>query len=329
MMSATAGLAMSLLPGCGQTRNFTQSNAAPPVAGSAPEPDIAIPEPLAKQPASTEDRERKPAAVGAVSKPEPVPAQVASRDLKPPPPVAVATIQEPTETTTAKPAVVQPSAPTKEVRLIEDRLVSALRCYLNKRPDEAINWLKDYDKTTQELLLVLLPLAARLTEGGLQTNNPQEMKITVEQFEDIIKILSSKAPFSAEHMCFCRTVKEFGSYKKIPGEQVFHPDDRVDVYVEFKNFSTVWNGQNHCIRLASRIEIRDYGKHFCWEPSSPLRNDPDFSSTPRHDYHRVYSLTIPHIPPGSYTLLLHVTDLPTGRSTEVTADFQVAPARGL
>jgi hypothetical protein len=258
-----------------------------------------------------------------------VPAQVVSRDLKPPPHVAVATIQEPKETTTVTPAVVQPPAPGKEVKLIEDRLVLALRCYLNKRPDEAITWLKDYDKTTQELLLVLLPLAARLTEGGLQTNNPQEMKIVVDQLEEAIKIFRSRAPFRMENMCFCRSVKEFGSYKRIPGEQVFHPDDRVTVYVEFKNFSTVGIGQDHCIRLASRIEIRDYGNHFRWEPSSPLRNEPDFSSTPRHDYHRVYSVTIPHIPPGSYTLLLHVTDLPTGRWTEVTADFQVAPARGL
>jgi hypothetical protein len=256
---------------------------------------------------------------------EPVEAQAVSRDLTPPAPIAVASIPVPKEVPAPIPAA--RTAPATELKLVEDPLVSAMRCYLNKRPDEALTYLKRYDKTTQELLLVLLPLVARLTEGGLQTSNPQEIKLVVEQMEDVTNNLRSRAPFRAEHMCFCSKVEKFGSYRKLSGDQVFHPGDPVQVYVEFKNFSSVFNGQDHCIRLISRLEIRDYSKRLSWREDFPNRDKPDYSRTPRHDFHKVYFFNIPHIPPGLYTLLLHVTDLPTGRSTEITADFQVGPSR--
>jgi hypothetical protein len=130
-------------------------------------------------------------------------------------------------------------------------------------------------------------------------------------------------------MCLCDTVDKFGSYLKVTGERIFHPGERMTVYVEFKNFSSTRYGQDYCIRLASRLEIRDYSKHDVWKPDPPILDRPDISHTLRHDFHKVYFFKMPNIPPGSYTLLLHVTDLPTGRSTEVTADFQVAPARGI
>jgi hypothetical protein len=109
------------------------------------------------------------------------------------------------------PAPAARTTPATELKLVEDPLVSALRCYLNKRPDEALTLLKRYDKSTQELLLLLLPLVARVAEGGTQANNPQEIKVVVDQMEDVTSNLRTRAPFSAEDMSCCSNVEKFGS----------------------------------------------------------------------------------------------------------------------
>src|SRR5205807_2620336 len=53
-------------------------------------------------------------------------------------------------------------------------LVAALRCYLDRRPGDAIKWLERYERPNQDLLVGLLPLAARLTEGNLEKATPEE-----------------------------------------------------------------------------------------------------------------------------------------------------------
>jgi hypothetical protein len=223
----------------------------------------------------------------------------------------------------------QPPPASAELKLVEDPLVSALRCYLNKRPHEAVNWLDRYDKSTQEVLLTLLPVVAQATQGGPRKSSPDEMTMMQSQLEGLANALRPKARLLADHLCLCWNVEKFGVYKKIADDYVLHPGDPVQVYVEFKNFSSVWDGCFHCIRLASRLEIRDYRRNFVWTPKFPNRDSVDRSLTPRHDFYKVYFFDIPrHIPPGLYTLFLQVTDLPTGRTCDVTVDFQVGVAHG-
>ena len=50
---------------------------------------------------------------------------------------------------------------TPEIRAkqpLEPPLVSALRCFMDKRPTEAADYLRGYDKASQDLLLCMLPL---------------------------------------------------------------------------------------------------------------------------------------------------------------------------
>ena len=208
VVSAVAGLTTSLLPACAQMRNCTQPASAPLSASAAPDLAGAIPGPLTK--VSTPFAEPRPAAPPEDSAgPAPVPARTVSRDLTPPAPLAVASIPVPAEMPAPAPAA--RTTPATELKLVEDPLVSALRCYLNKRPDEALTLLKRYDKSTQELLLLLLPLVARVAEGGTQANNPQEIKVVVDQMEDVTSNLRTRAPFSAEDMSCCSNVEKFGS----------------------------------------------------------------------------------------------------------------------
>jgi hypothetical protein len=243
--------------------------------------------------------------------------------VDPTPPVTLASRETPL------PALPSASGSQAEPRLIEDPLVLALRSYINKRPEEALTVLKRYDKTTQELLLTLLPLVARLAEGGLLSGNSHEVAVAIQQMDDVRRMLSTHAPFEARQMCFCSHVDGFGAYRRIPDEHVFQPGEPVIVYVEFKNFTSPWNGRMYAIRLGSQLEIRDYRNNLAWRQDFPLRDKEDLSRTQRHDFHKVYLFDIPrHIPPGAYTLVLHVTDLPTGRACQATADFQVGGNRG-
>jgi hypothetical protein len=220
-------------------------------------------------------------------------------------------------------------------KLTEDPpLVAALRCYLNRKPAEAVIWLERYDRINQDLLLCLLPLVTRLTETGLEKSDSRDLAIIIAQLERLLTLIRPSAQLIIEKMCFCDLVEKFGVYHTLGEDHAFHPGELIQVYVELQNFSSFLVSEKEInkrygIRLASRMEIRNYNGDLVehWDLKDNQR--PDESSAPRHDFFINYRLQVPlNIPPGAYTLHLVVTDVPTKRKAERTLDFRVTNARG-
>jgi hypothetical protein len=206
----------------------------------------------------------------------------------------------------------------------EAPVVAALRCCLAKQPAEAVAFVEGFDKPNQELLLALLPLAARLSEGNLARAKPEEISAILGQLNSVMAPLRPLAALAITKMCFCRWIEKFGSFELFPPQHSFRPTTLVQVYVELQNFTIEGNGPIYRTRLASSVRIRDIHNQVVWRQDFP-EGQPDLSHTPRHDYFLNCSFRVPDLPPGPYTLSIQVIDVPTRRTAERVLDFCVAP----
>lgn len=224
----------------------------------------------------------------------------------------------------------------------EEPLVEALRCLVDKRPEEALALLRQYDQLNQDMLLSLLALSVRLTQGSLDQANSQEVAHVLEQLNSLSATLRSRAALSVEKMCFCRTITRFGAYDPLPQEHQFQagkedkPGERVLLYVELQNFASLSRGSHYETELATRLELRDLRDNRVWVKDFPAEQ-PDRSHTLRHDYFIAYRFWVPaQIPPGLYTLWVEVRDITGNRGKEVpphriarrSLQFRVAPSQG-
>lgn len=217
-------------------------------------------------------------------------------------------------------------------------LLAALRCFLDKRPEDAVSRLKGFEQANQEMLLSLLPLAARLTEGSVNRMNTQEMGALLDGLNQIQTNLQPHAPLAIQKICFCRAIATFGVYEPLPPEHRFRRGDRVQVYVELRNFTSqeikLPSGYSkHVIDLVSSAEILDVAGNKAWpHPIVFQRKGPkaDESLTRRQDYFDNYGFYVPDIPPGLYTLWIQVEDRGTNppRTVRGSLDFHVTNLPG-
>src|SRR5947207_883028 len=130
----------------------------------------------------------------------------------------------------------------------EEPLVTALRCYLNKHPADAIEALKRYDKPNQDVLIGLVPLAAGLTERNVTDATPQDLAHLLDRINNAVTPLRPRAALDIEKICFCREIKTFGVYDPWPEDHAFQagvedrPGELVQVYVELRNFTSEVQG---------------------------------------------------------------------------------------
>jgi hypothetical protein len=215
----------------------------------------------------------------------------------------------------------------------EEPLVAALRCYLDKRPAEAVEHLKACDRADQEALLCLLPLAVRLSEGSLERARPEEMAEMVDGLRGVETSLEKRAALRIEKMRFCRQVRAFGDYEPIEsGQAAFEAGSNgqagelMQVYVEVRNFASEAQGPFQVTRLASRAEIRDYA-HGKTVKRINFDAYTDRCRSPRQDYFIRYSFRVPaDLPPGPYVLWIFVEDVlarPARPAAEKSLDFRV------
>jgi hypothetical protein len=266
---------------------------------------------------SAADLPTTPAAKAPAREPSTLLEQTGANELVPPP-------KAPKLEQTAPPELApQPVAFTaRDKKAAESPLLKALRCYMDNRPDEAIQWLGKYDKTCQDLLLTILPLAVTLTEPNALKNDRQEVNVAVSQLCRMEEILRARASLGIGKLCFCSVIKGYGNYKPLPAEYGLRVGDRVQLYAEIKNFSVLPEGDYYAVRLASHVDILKFNG----ELAKQLGFDdsvPELSHTARHDFFNNYTFIVPRIPAGLYTLKLHVKDVPTGRTAEKTIDFRV------
>jgi hypothetical protein len=210
----------------------------------------------------------------------------------------------------------------------DEPLVVALRELLNRHPAEALEQLRQYDPTDQELLRCLLPLAAHVARGGLEHAAPGEVSDVLDQLHGLERSLAPRAALRIDKMCFCRQIEDFGKYTRLPEDHAFsagledQPGELVQVYVELRNFASEPSGPTHKMRLASTVEIFDYHGQRVWGKFFP--SQPDLSRTPRQDYYINYRFCVPpRLPPGSYILWIQVKDL-TGQPGEDVPAHRIA-----
>jgi hypothetical protein len=249
------------------------------------------------------------------------------RSLEPPGPVKAGA---PAEPATDAGVHSQPIAESAE----EPPVVQALRCYLDNRPAEAVALLGRYDKSSQDLLLCLLPLTARLTEGGLERCNAREASALVKQMDRISErvsaLLRPRAKLGIKKMCFCSAIEGYGKYIPRPDALGFLPGESAKVYIELENPTEQRHGNAYSVHLHSSIEIRDFKETFVERPikrQPESAEEPDVSLSERHDFHMWCRFVVPRdLLPGFYTLRLRIVDTPTGRSVDGTLDFRVTSA---
>jgi hypothetical protein len=223
------------------------------------------------------------------------------------------------------------AAPAPACAAQDPPLIAALRSFLDKHPAEAVRQLERYDKANQDLLLCLLPLAARLTEGNLADASPQEMTNLVNHLEGALPPLRARAELVLERMCFCAWIVGYGRYEPLPEGHAFRVGEPVQVYVELQNVSSQLRGDAYVTQLASSVVIRDAAQRIVWRHDFGDRDYRDLSLTLRHDYFNNCRFCVPDIPPGQYTLCIQVEDVPTHRVARRALDFRVTtvPAREL
>ncbi len=228
-----------------------------------------------------------------------------------------------------------PAAPPAEApRPPESPLVQALRCVLDRQPAAALDLLQRYDARSREVLLALLEVAAPLGEGGLEHASPQETAALLDRLDGLQASLRRRAPLVLEKMCFCREIRNFGKYDPLPPDHAFQagsdgrPGERVQVYVEVRNFACRPRGGAYETALQGHVEIHDFRGAVVWEKDFDY--GPDRSATPRQDYFLAFIFNVPpRLAPGSgYTLWVYVKD--TGeegvrRAARRSLDFRVCP----
>jgi hypothetical protein len=227
-----------------------------------------------------------------------------------------------------QPTVTVGALPEVKATPRDEPVVEALRLLLDrkeKNPAEAVAVLSRYDKPTQDVLLGLLSLAARLGEGGVERAAPEEVVAIQEQLRGLADALRGRAPLLLDKLCFCRRIDNFGGYEPLPPDYAFRaggnglPGERARVYVEVRNFTSRPRGDAYETRLESTLEIVDAeGKVVRKWDFAPR---PDRSHSPRHDYFISFTFHVqPEMAPGWYTLWIKVKE-----ESSATAGGPAAP----
>jgi hypothetical protein len=218
---------------------------------------------------------------------------------------------------------------TPELKRTESPLLAAIRCYLNKSPEQAARCLESMDQPDRELLVALLPLAVRLGDGALKATDPQDVAAIMADVQALMDRLRERAALEVPKLCFCRpkvAPAQFGMYDLLEENHRFRPGEWVGLYVEVKNFTSVPHGDDYQTHMQMAIEVHNDRGETVWRFNPPGRTDPSLS--PRQDYCHVGRFPLPdNLPAGAYTLWLKVTDVPTGRTARRALDFRVTTVK--
>jgi hypothetical protein len=236
---------------------------------------------------------------------------------------AVADVVLPAESGTM-PLVAEKPSPLAAVpaHVSNTDLVRAIGAFQANKPDEAVEYLKAYDRATQQILLSLLPALARLGDGNLQQMKPEEMDALLEQMTKVPNMLRPRASLQAANVRLCREVHNFAHVEPFPDRHEFRAGDIVYLYMELANFSCTPDPKGgYAVTLASTLELKDASGNVVW--GADPKEVPDRVSTPPQDYYRNFRLSVPDLPPGTYTLAVKTTDRPTGREVQKAIEMRI------
>jgi hypothetical protein len=196
----------------------------------------------------------------------------------------------------------------------ESPLLTAFRSLLANRSADALEQLQSYDAASREMLMTLLPMAARVGDGGLNHSTPQETAVLLEQLRTLEGVLRPRSALALNQARFCRKINGFGDYQPWPDDHVFQAGtadqrgERMQVYVEVGNFASRLNGTTYETSLGGVVEIRDSNNKAVSRMDFPPRVVR--SQTPRADYFLNFQFYLPApLPEGRYTLNVLVKDV--------------------
>jgi hypothetical protein len=294
--------------------------AAASVAEAAPVPEAPITSPYHAHPAAPLETRVEQAHYPALLPTRDVPLRPPV--LQEPPTAPLPVVQTPAANVEALPVSASVTPPAPPPQPPEEPLLAALRCYLNRRPAEALTLLARYDKLNQEMLLALLPLAAGLTEANLEKARPDHRAAVLAQLESLEEPLRARAPLVLDKICFCKSITGFGVYEPLPEcTPVFRPGEWPEVYIEVRNFTCTPQGNRYVTRLAGTMRVLDMNRKEWWRDE--MADRPDRRQSRQHDLFISWPFNVPSLPPGLYTLWIQVTDAPTGRTMHKSLDFRV------
>jgi hypothetical protein len=214
--------------------------------------------------------------------------------------------------------------PGTDAATTSNPLCRALQAYLVDKPDEALEILSAYHPRDQEMLLHLLPMIARVENGGLLTDSmsDEEKLNLLEAFQSLTRELQASAPLVIDKLFFCEEVKGFGRGTPRPSTQ-YRGGDKVALYVEIQNLiDRRSSDERYVTHLTSVLEIRQGDRLI---KPLPVQSMPDWSWSPRHDHFSLIRFQMPRdLDPGVYTLVVRVTDEDTQRTTQQQIVFRVA-----
>jgi hypothetical protein len=215
-------------------------------------------------------------------------------------------------------------------------LVEAMRSFLKGRADQALTQLPNCDEPNRQLLILLLPIVAQIAETSLDRLGAEEMVHLQNQLQGVESALRPRAPFLIEKICYCKQIRGFGDYDRLPDDHRFkaRTDDGrvgelVQIYVELRNFASEQGEHEYVTRLRSAVAIRRAAAPPDEEPICELAISKERqvrSYTPRRDCHHGVSFYVPHLPPGPYVLTLTIEDVTRAgqrRADQRSLDFRV------
>jgi hypothetical protein len=304
-------LGAALLPGCASSPAGTridprdhipdlpEMRAHAPESPYHPQPDAPPAQP--DKSASTAHHERAPLQ----EDPPPLTAPSPAGDPPKPPPRTAASVTPP------------PPPEGKKNTPPDEPLVVALRAYLQKRPADALAALGHYDKANQDMLLVALPFAVRLTQGNIDRITPDEAAKLADLLQGVEDHLRQRAALHIEKMLCCRQIDDFGDFvprEPVNGTYTFEGGtgdqlgELVQVYVELRNVSSRRRGESYETRLAGSIKLLDIEGNTAY--SRDFTPKPHRGQSPRHDFFVNCSFFVPRkVPPGRYMLCVEVRDI--------------------
>lgn len=223
-----------------------------------------------------------------------------------------------------------PDLPVVEEK--KEPLLVALDKFLRNQPEDAVELLKGYDETRQDVFLRLLPVLAQMTQKKLEDLGSDETSVLYQQLDGLLASLRSRTDLLIDRICFCEEITPLGVCKPMPEDYQFQArrgqqlGDLMRIYVQFRNLGSMKKGSVYQSQLSSSVEIVDERGERLWFKNCDEHEKPLCFPTPRHDPHTSYAVYVPAIPPGNYTLTLRVRDLTRpelNRTTQKSLPFRV------
>jgi hypothetical protein len=249
------------------------------------------------------------------------------------PPVSVEIGPGPAQAKFVEPPPPKPAPP-------DPPLTAAPAATVKDSLDVALRMLGESEQGDRETLLALIRLAACLDRNDLERLSADEVAGTLERLRQLTEQLRRRAPLTLDKVCFCKTIDGFGQYEPWPAGRAFQagsdgqPGERIQVYVEVRNFGCAESQGRYETRLSSSLSILDEQQKVVatLTPETSI----DVSQTPRQDYFLNFQLHVPaNLKAGPYTLKVTVEDVTpapgagkSGRKAERTLDFRVCPPGG-